>query len=167
MLRLTLLDSTGLKLLFTAIVCVMCNLGFAQYSLTVESSPASAVAGQTVYRFYVDMQAPEDELSAVYGNSASNLIVNAPNGVFNSPANSSVFAYGINPVFLGILPELVDDTYATVGLDGQHLRLALAPQCKTQDLWRTPPSQSGRSSSQTALQPCQAQVSLDLHGMSP
>ena len=96
-----------------------CASGMAQgYSVTVESGPAAVVPGQTVYRFYVDMQAPEDELSAVYGNAASNLIVNAPAGVFNSPANTSWNATGLNPTFFAFFPELVDDTYATVGLDG-------------------------------------------------
>ena len=101
-----------------AVLLGLCASGMAQYSVTVESSPASAVAGQTVYRFYVDMQAPEDELSAVYGNSQSNLIVNTPDGVYNSAFNASWSASGINPIFLTTVPELADDTYATIGLDG-------------------------------------------------
>ena len=76
-----------LQLLFTAIVCDV-QSGFAQYSLTVESSPASAVAGQTVYRFYVDMQAPEDALSAVYGDRAS-ISFERSDGFFNSVFNAS------------------------------------------------------------------------------
>ena len=117
-----------MKRLSTLALFLLCwNVGaYAQYFLTVESSPASAVAGQTVYRFYVDMQAPEDELSAVYGNSASNLIVNAPNGVFNSAFNGSWSADGVNTAFVPFFPELAEDTYATIGLDGPAATSSLA-----------------------------------------
>ena len=89
----------------------------AQYSLTVEASPA-VTAGLTKYRFYVNMQDPSDRMSAVYGNDQASLEVNTPDGAFNSTFNSSWNASGINPAFLPVVPDLADDTYATVGLDG-------------------------------------------------
>ena len=46
------------------------------------------------------------------------LLVNTPAGAFNSPFNSSWNASGINPAFLQAFPDLVDDTYATIGLSG-------------------------------------------------
>ena len=158
-----------MKRLSTLALFLLCwNVGAdAQYSLTVESTPATTMAGQTVYRFYVDMQDPGDELLSVYGNSQSNLIVNAPDGIYNSGFNASWSAEGINPAFLPVFPELADDTYATIGLDGPASSSGLGPQRKTQDLWRTPQSQSNRSFLMTVLQPCQAQAALDLHGMSP
>ena len=47
----------------------------AQYSLTVESSPAVG-AGGTVYRFYVNAQDDTDKLSAVFGNDQAHLVIN-------------------------------------------------------------------------------------------
>ena len=122
MLRLDFATYNVLGPLF-AILLVFgaCNLSLAQtpaYSLTVEGSPASTLSNHTVYRFYVNMEAPEDELSAVFGNSQQNLILDAPAGVFNSGFNLNWSAAGINPAFLALAPDMVDDTYATIGLDG-------------------------------------------------
>ena len=75
---------------------------------------------QTVYRFYVDMQAPEDELLSVYGNSQSNLIVNAPME-FTIQWPMGWAQESIPPFWF--FPDLADDTYATIGLDGRHLHL--------------------------------------------
>ena len=94
------------------------TLGFAQFTLTVQESPASADATLTTYRFYVNMQDATDKMSAVYGDEESNMIINAPAGVFNSEYNSSWNASGVNPAFLPVFPELADDTYATIRLDG-------------------------------------------------
>ena len=61
---------------------------------------------------------PTDKFSAVFGNSDEPLVINSPNGIFNSSFNASWSAAGINPAFLSFFPEMADDTYATVGLDG-------------------------------------------------
>ena len=98
--------------------CDFCSCARASdYTLTVESAPAVG-AGGTVYRFYVDMQDATDRMSAVFGNDQANLIVNAPDGVFNSAFNSGWSAAGINPLFLPAFPDLADDSYATIGLEG-------------------------------------------------
>ncbi|MGY8918589.1 MAG: hypothetical protein ACKVJ6_09960, partial [Flavobacteriales bacterium] len=89
----------------------------AQYTLTVEASTPVSVAG-TTYRFYVDMTDATDRMSAIFGNNQSHLIVNTPSGAFNSQYNASWSASGINPAFLGFFPEMADDTYATIGLNG-------------------------------------------------
>ena len=89
----------------------------AQYTLTVEANPA-VTAGSTTYRFYVDMQDPTDRMSAVFGNDQASLIVNTPAGAFSSAFNASWNASGINAAFLPLVPDLADDTYATIGLDG-------------------------------------------------
>ena len=111
-----------MRSLFLAAVCccstlAVSNLGFSQYTLSVESSPA-VTAGLTTYRFYVDMQDATDRMSAVFGNDQASLLVNTPGGAFNSPFNSSWNASGINPAFLPVFPDLADDTYATIGLTG-------------------------------------------------
>jgi hypothetical protein len=89
----------------------------AQYSLTVESAPAVG-AGGTVYRFYVNANDATDKFSAVFGNNAANLVITTPEGIFNSPLNASWNASGINPAFVGAFPEMADDSYATIGLEG-------------------------------------------------
>ena len=92
--------------------------GTAQYELSVEASQAVADSTLTTYRFYVNMQDPTDRLSAVYGNNESPMEITTPDGAFNSPLNSGWNAAGINPAFLAGFPELNDDTFATIGLDG-------------------------------------------------
>ena len=105
-------------LTFMALLLLGCQtLGFAQYSLTVEGTP-SITPGSTTYRFYVVLNDPTDRVSAVYGNNDAGLLVNTPAGVFNSGFNASWNASGINPAFIAVFPELADDTYATIGLEG-------------------------------------------------
>ena len=96
-----------------------------EYSLTIEATSA-VTEGLTTYRFYVDMNDDTDRMSAVFGNDEYPLEFNAPGGVFNSSFNASWNASGINPAFLGAFPELADDTYATVGLDGPASASGLA-----------------------------------------
>ncbi len=96
--------------------CAAANQASA-YSLTVESSPAVG-AGGTVYRFYVNANDATDKISAVFGNDQANLVINTPDNIFNSAFNASWNASGINAAFLPLAPDLADDSYATIGLDG-------------------------------------------------
>ena len=105
--------------------CVLSNQMSAQYSLTVESSAAVGTGG-TVYRFYVNANDPTDKFSAVYGTDVDNLVLNTPAGIYNSAFNSSWNASGINPAFLPVYPDLADDSYATIGLDGPASTSGLA-----------------------------------------
>ena len=100
-----------------ALLLVLASPLWGQYTLTVEASPA-VTPGSTTYRFYVDMENPTDRLSAVFGNDQASLIVNTPAGAFNSTFNASWNASGINAAFLPLVPNLADDTYATIGLEG-------------------------------------------------
>ena len=105
----------------TLLACLVLGMqfnGFAQYTLTVTSEAAAGVPGSMVYRFYADMQSASDRMSAVFGNDQASLLVDVPDGAFNSTFNSSWNASGINPAFLPVFPELADDTYATIGLTG-------------------------------------------------
>ena len=115
--------------LLAAICCSSILFGSqatAQYTLTVEAS-SPAVAAGTTYRFYVDMTDATDRFSAIFGNDQSPLSINTPEGAFNSSFNASWSASGINPAFLGFFPEMADDTYATVGLDGPAVAPAADP----------------------------------------
>ena len=99
--------------------CVIESTPIVDYTLTVESSaPAAATTPGTVYRFYVNMTDASDRMSAIFGNNQAPLLLNTPDGAFNSAGNSSFSASGINPAFLSFFPEMADDTYATIGLDG-------------------------------------------------
>ena len=93
--------------------CLSCE----NYHLTVEASPA-VQEGMTTYRFKVNMLDTTDRLSAVYGFEDEPMTVSAPAGVFNSEWNLSWSASGLGAAFLALYPEMVDDTYATLGLDG-------------------------------------------------
>ena len=100
-----------------ALLCVLSYQMSAQYGLTVEPSPAVGNGG-TVYRFYVNAEDPTDKISAVYGTDVDNIVINTPDGIFNSPFNAGWNAAGINPAFLTAFPDLADDSYATIGLSG-------------------------------------------------
>ena len=55
------------------------------YSLTVEATPAVALEGATTYRFYVNMMEAGDRMSAVFGNSATPLVVGVDEGRSTRP----------------------------------------------------------------------------------
>ena len=109
--------------------CDYCSCSVAPasgpYALTVESFPA-VQEGLTTYRFYVNMEDATDRMSAVFGNNDWPMEISTPEGAFNSAFNSSWSASGINPAFVASFPELADDTYATIGLDGPAVTSGLA-----------------------------------------
>ena len=120
--RLRLARAVAGFLLFTGLSVASLAQGF---SLTVEATPA-VTPGLTTYRFYVDMNDATDRMSAVFGNNTNELSINTPDGAFNSTFNSSWNASGINPAFVTVFPDLVDDTYATIGLEGPASSSGLA-----------------------------------------
>lgn len=84
------------------------------YTLEVATEPAHQ-PGLTKY--LISVKLPEgDRVSSVYGTDVHPLTVRAPKGVFNSPYNGSWSASGMNPKFFEIMPDMADDTYATIGL---------------------------------------------------
>ena len=92
---------------------------FAQYSLTVESAvPVGDTTPGMVYRFYVHTDDASDKLSAVYGSDSSPLVINTPDGIYNSAAAAGPSAEGLSDFLLGFFPEIADDSYATVNLTG-------------------------------------------------
>lgn len=105
-------------ILLWPLVCLpVFGLSQTPYFLTIESAPAAAIDG-TVYRFYVQSETTTDKISAVFGTNEDPLVIDTPEGIFNSSFNSSWSASGINPAFLAIVPEMADDSYATIGLEG-------------------------------------------------
>ena len=95
-------------------------------TLTVEITE-DVSEGLDLYRLYVDLPPnPNWYVSAVAGDqNASPLnplrvttLFSAPEGVFNTPLNSSWNAVGLSTAFIGVFPELAFDSYATIGLAG-------------------------------------------------
>ena len=102
---------------------------FAQYSLTVESAdPVGDSTAGMVYRFYVHTDDASDKLSAVYGSDSSPLVINTPDGIFNSMAAGGATAEGLTEFILGFFPDTADDSYATVNLSGPATRQASPEQ---------------------------------------
>ena len=97
---------------------------YGQYPLVVEAS--DAVVEGTTYRFWVDMPGESDRLSAVFGAGEFPMVVNVPEGAYNSGLNTAWNATGLNPAFLTAFPELAADTYGTIGLDGPAATSGLA-----------------------------------------
>ena len=87
------------------------------YTMVVESTP-SVFQDVTVYRFYIQTLNAEDQLSAIFSYAPFEFRVDAPSGVFNSALNNTWNASGLSPALLAIYPEMADDTYATLGLEG-------------------------------------------------
>ena len=94
-----------------------CEPDESNFKLRIEQSSAS-IEGLTRYRFFIETNHHQDEVVAVYGTGASPLVLEAPEGLFNSIYAQSWNASDQNPALLGFFPELVDDSYATIQLEG-------------------------------------------------
>jgi hypothetical protein len=98
-------------------VCPELTLCDLPYKLEVTSEVSQYNPNSSVYRVYVHSDSSTDKLSAVYGTDEFPMYLFAPEGVFNSPINTSWNASGINPSLFGFFPDLVEDSYATIKLD--------------------------------------------------
>ena len=91
----------------------------AQYDLTIEQSTPAGCGG-TVYRFYVEANDPSDKISAVFGNDQKcHLVSQHPcwhlQQRFQQPLGMPLAS---TQHFLPLFPELADDSFATIGLEG-------------------------------------------------
>lgn len=85
-------------------------------TLTVDSFP-SIQSGLTTYRVYVDL--PD---SGLYVNQVGSfqdkvMVLSVPSGIYNSEFGG-VTAELVNPSLFPFFPELQDDSFVTIGLDG-------------------------------------------------
>ena len=103
-------------------------------TLTVEITE-NVLDDLDLYRLYVDLPPNSNwYVSAVAGDqNISSLnplrvttMLSAPDGVFNTPLNSSWNASGLGSAFVAIFPELAFDSYATIGLSGPASESLLA-----------------------------------------
>jgi hypothetical protein len=84
-----------------------------EYTLTVEQHATGIVAGQTTYRFYINMLNPTDFLSSMYGNNADPLSINTSTGFYNDAFATGSTADGINGNFLPLVPTMGADSWVT------------------------------------------------------
>ena len=80
----------------------------------------------TTYRLHVNLPEALDRVSAVFGFDEAPMTVSAPAGVYNSEWNLSWSASGLGAAFIALYPDMVDDTYATIGLEGPASESELA-----------------------------------------
>ena len=112
---------------FTLLLAVSCLTAFGQvncvttgdcapYSLSVESYPA-VQPGLTTYRFYVNCPSADSKITQITNSSGMPMQFDAPLGVYNS-IYGGVTAAGLFANVLGVFPQLTDDSFLTIGLDG-------------------------------------------------
>ena len=115
---------------------LMCRKRCA-HPLLIESAPATTQAGSTVYRFYIQLQNATDRVSAIFGNQDDPLTV-TPEGAFNSTANTSWNASGINPVFVPTfltLSTIFRDHWSRGPASLQASRAPLTPRLLEKRMW--------------------------------
>ena len=100
----------------------MSGQDLSAYSMTVEEYAVDGVAGQTTYRFYVDMANPDDFMSSVYGNEDDPFELSTTTSFYNDEAATGGSAGGVNPSFLvppfnGFFPGLGYDSWYTIGIE--------------------------------------------------
>lgn len=91
---------------------------WAQFSASVEASESAVLEGFTVYKLYLHTTDDAHKLVSIFGTDDFPLLLDAPEGLFNSEFNVGWNAAGINAALFGFFPDLELDSYATIGLDG-------------------------------------------------
>ncbi|MAV51629.1 MAG: hypothetical protein CL829_02605, partial [Crocinitomicaceae bacterium] len=92
------------------------------YCVSVEEvvvhEQGSALEGQTTYRVYLNCLNETDYLGGCAGDSNNPLIIESTSGEwYNTAANSSWNAGGISEFVIGLFPDVVYDSYLTIGAE--------------------------------------------------
>ena len=74
------------------------------------------LAGLTTYRLYLQATDPTDFVTAVYGSQSEPLSLTTTTNFYHHPLGGAS-AEAVNPLLLGVYPELEYDSYVTIGLD--------------------------------------------------
>lgn len=72
--------------------------------------------GFITYRVYVDCTNPSDEISAIYGDATSPLVLTSTAGFYQNTFGEP-FGWSINPAFFGAFPSLEYDSWVTIGAE--------------------------------------------------
>ena len=75
------------------------------------------LAGQTTYRFYLQLNDPDDFVSAIYGGDQAPLELSLDAPMFNSVFATGPTAGGIIPLVESYFPEVAYDSWVTIGLE--------------------------------------------------
>jgi len=75
------------------------------------------LAGQTTYRFYLQLSHPEDFVSAIYGGEDAPMTLELDAPMFNSPFATGPTAGGVLPIVAAYFPEVAYDSWVTIGLE--------------------------------------------------
>ena len=86
------------------------------YTMTVEEHGVDLLEGTVTYRFYANMTNSDDFLSSVYGNNTSPFSMETSDGFYNSTFGGTT-ADQVNPLFFTFAPELIADSWVTIGID--------------------------------------------------
>ena len=116
---------------FYRLICVLvffiATQAQAQYALIVEEHSTGVVENQTSYRLYIQMENTDDYLSSVFGNEMFPLLLNTSDGFYNDAGATGGTAGGVNPFFFTLLPTLVADRWASIGIDSAPAATATEP----------------------------------------
>ena len=85
------------------------------YSVQLETVAVDGVPGMTTYRLYVSMVNPTDVLSSVVGEDGLETYINTTSSFYQDPFGGAL-GQATNPLLYGIAPQLVYDSYVTIGL---------------------------------------------------
>ncbi|MFZ8835487.1 MAG: T9SS type A sorting domain-containing protein [Flavobacteriales bacterium] len=75
------------------------------------------LAGQTTYRFYLQLNHPDDFVSAIYGGDSAPMSLELDAPMFNTPFATGSTAGGILPAVAAYFPEVLYDSWITIGLE--------------------------------------------------
>lgn len=77
----------------------------------------ASLAGQTTYRYYLELSDPEDFVSAIYGGDTAPMSLELDAPMFNSPFATGATAGGVIPLVANYFPEVAYDSWITIGLE--------------------------------------------------
>ena len=112
--------------------------GLSPYSLTIEEYGVDLIAGHTTYRLYVNMDHPNDYLSAIYGEGSGDAFAltstATPNWYNNTDFNAD-YATQLMPAILAVFPDVAYDSWFTFGADSPNFDLNIASADATGTFW--------------------------------
>ena len=122
--------------------CEYCSCGqltgLSPYSLTVEEHAVDGIPGHTTYRVYVNMEHPNDFLSAIYGEGTDTPIAltstSTPNW-YNDPLLSVDLGTDILPLMVEAFPDLAYDSWMTFGSDTANADLNIGSIDASNTFW--------------------------------
>jgi len=92
------------------------TMGYALDVDWITTHTSGSLAGLSTYRVYVVLNDLADLLSSCFGNAVNPMVISSTTG-FHQDALGSTFGTGINPLLFDVFPDLMHDSWVTIGLD--------------------------------------------------